>query len=131
MSAGGRPVDSLGQLMPCTEPGPPLRHGDALHDGSVAAHPVTHPAAAAAHPSAPPPAAGMVVIMGSLEGAHVLVVGASGGLGAAISRELVAAGARLTLSGRSDERLAALAAELGDAATDAAGGGVLGMCRAI
>jgi len=57
----------------------------------------------------------MVVIMGTIEGADILVVGASGGLGAAISRELADRGARLTLSGRSDDRLAALAADLGDA----------------
>jgi cyclic-di-GMP-binding biofilm dispersal mediator protein len=56
----------------------------------------------------------MVVIMGNIEGAHILVVGASGGLGSAISRELAVRGARLTLSGRSD-RLAALATELGGA----------------
>ncbi|MEP6562223.1 MAG: SDR family oxidoreductase [Nakamurella sp.] len=67
--------------------------------------------------------------MGSLEGAHVLVVGASGGLGSAISRALVAGGARLTLSGRSGDRLSALAAELGEPSTDGGpmGGGVIGI----
>jgi len=50
--------------------------------------------------------------MGNIEGAHILVVGASGGLGSAISRELAARGARLTLSGRSGDRLSALAEDL-------------------
>jgi NAD(P)-dependent dehydrogenase (short-subunit alcohol dehydrogenase family) len=54
----------------------------------------------------------MVGIMGNIEGAHILVVGASGGLGSAISRELAARGARLTLSGRSGDRLSALAEDL-------------------
>ncbi|MHA7189145.1 SDR family NAD(P)-dependent oxidoreductase [Arthrobacter sp. MDT2-16] len=53
--------------------------------------------------------------MTELSGAHVLVVGATGVLGAELSRQLVAQGAQLTLSGRSDDRLAALADELGDA----------------
>jgi short-subunit dehydrogenase len=52
-----------------------------------------------------------VIDLGS---AHVLVLGATGGLGGPIARRLAAAGARLTLSGRDPERLAALAAELGD-----------------
>lgn len=46
---------------------------------------------------------------------HLLVVGATGGLGSAISHELVRSGARLTLSGRDPERLSALAADLGSA----------------
>lgn len=57
---------------------------------------------------------GIVVGMATLEGAHVLVVGATGGLGTPISRALAAHGAVLTLSGRSVEKLDALAAELGD-----------------
>lgn len=47
-----------------------------------------------------------------LRGAHVLVVGATGGLGGAVARALAAAGARLSLSGRDPVRLAALAAQL-------------------
>jgi len=67
----------------------------------------------------------MVVIMGNIEGAHILVVGASGGLGSAISRELAARGARLTLSGRSGERLSALADELGGAVVGVAPGDLI------
>jgi len=50
-----------------------------------------------------------------LQGAHVLVVGATGGLGSAIARLLADAGARLTLSGRRADALDALARELGEA----------------
>ena len=46
--------------------------------------------------------------MTALEGACVLVAGASGGLGAPLSRRLAAAGARLTLTGRDGDRVAAL-----------------------
>ncbi|MBG6224418.1 cyclic-di-GMP-binding biofilm dispersal mediator protein [Arthrobacter sp. CAN_A2] len=53
--------------------------------------------------------------MTELSGSHVLVVGATGVLGAELSRQLAAQGARLTLSGRSREKLANLADELGDA----------------
>jgi uncharacterized protein len=48
-----------------------------------------------------------------LEGARVLLTGASGGLGGAIARALRARGARLVLSGRSEEALRELARELG------------------
>ncbi|KAA1378086.1 SDR family NAD(P)-dependent oxidoreductase [Aeromicrobium fastidiosum] len=51
--------------------------------------------------------------MTDLSGARVLVLGATGGLGAPITRRLVAAGADVWLSARSGERLAALADELG------------------
>jgi short-subunit dehydrogenase len=50
-----------------------------------------------------------------LSSAHVLVLGATGGLGSATARQLAAAGARLTLSARDEGRLAAVAAGLGDA----------------
>jgi short-subunit dehydrogenase len=53
--------------------------------------------------------------MTELSGAHVLVVGATGVLGAELSRQLAAEGAQLTLSGRSGDKLAGLAEELGDA----------------
>lgn len=57
---------------------------------------------------------GIVVIMTTLEGAHVLVVGATGGLGSTVSVLLAERGAVLTLAGRSVDRLDALAATLGD-----------------
>jgi len=53
--------------------------------------------------------------MTNLSGKHYLVVGATGGLGSAIARQLASAGVRLTLSGRDADRLSALAEELGDA----------------
>jgi cyclic-di-GMP-binding biofilm dispersal mediator protein len=46
--------------------------------------------------------------MTELKGASVLVVGATGGLGAPLCRRLAAAGAALTLSGRDGDRLLAL-----------------------
>lgn len=52
--------------------------------------------------------------MTALAGSHILVVGATGGLGSAVSRELAGAGAMVTLSGRSTSTLDALGAELGD-----------------
>ncbi|CAN7576823.1 SDR family NAD(P)-dependent oxidoreductase [Terrabacter sp. LjRoot27] len=53
--------------------------------------------------------------MTDLASAHVLVLGATGGLGSAIARRLVSSGARVTLSGRDASRLQALADELGGA----------------
>lgn len=46
--------------------------------------------------------------MTELNDARILVVGASGGLGGAITRELAGRGARLALSGRDAERLSAV-----------------------
>ncbi|HET6547659.1 MAG TPA: SDR family NAD(P)-dependent oxidoreductase [Solirubrobacter sp.] len=48
-----------------------------------------------------------------LDGARVLLTGATGGLGQAIARELFARGALLTLTGRRADVLAPLAAEVG------------------
>lgn len=45
-----------------------------------------------------------------IDGARVLVAGASGGMGGALSRELAGRGARLAVSGRDPGRLAAIAA---------------------
>lgn len=44
---------------------------------------------------------------------NVLIIGATGGIGAATARAFAAQGAALTLSGRDETRLAALASELG------------------
>jgi cyclic-di-GMP-binding biofilm dispersal mediator protein len=49
--------------------------------------------------------------MTELNGARILVVGASGGLGSAIARELAGRGARLALAGRDAERLAGTGVE--------------------
>lgn len=54
--------------------------------------------------------------MAELNGAHVLVVGATGGLGTAISKALAEAGARVTVAGRDADKVGALADELGDQA---------------
>jgi NAD(P)-dependent dehydrogenase (short-subunit alcohol dehydrogenase family) len=52
----------------------------------------------------------------SLDGRHVAVLGGSAGIGRATAGLLVARGARVTLGGRSQERLAAAAGELGERA---------------
>jgi NAD(P)-dependent dehydrogenase (short-subunit alcohol dehydrogenase family) len=56
--------------------------------------------------------------MTSLQDRSVLVIGASGGLGAPITRELAAQGARLTLLGRSVDRLAAVGVDAAMATGD-------------
>lgn len=53
--------------------------------------------------------------MTELRGSHFLVIGATGVLGAELSRKLAAQGTRLTLSGRSEGKLQDLSTELGDA----------------
>lgn len=55
--------------------------------------------------------------MGELSNKHFLVIGATGGLGSRIARELSRHGADLTLSGRNQDKLDALAADLGGVAT--------------
>ena len=54
--------------------------------------------------------------MTELNGAHVLVVGATGGLGTAISKALAQAGAKVTVAGRDADKLGALSDELGEQA---------------
>jgi NADP-dependent 3-hydroxy acid dehydrogenase YdfG len=49
-----------------------------------------------------------------------LIVGAAGGVGSALARQLAAAGARLALAGRDRARLDALAESLGPAAVHVA-----------
>ena len=56
--------------------------------------------------------------MTSLQGASILVAGATGGLGAPLSRQLAAAGAQATLVGRDQGRLAALDLAAATAAVD-------------
>jgi NAD(P)-dependent dehydrogenase (short-subunit alcohol dehydrogenase family) len=52
-------------------------------------------------------------VTGSLSGRHAVVSGAGRGIGLAIARALIAAGATVSLLGRDRERLAAAAASLG------------------
>lgn len=60
---------------------------------------------------------GQSQIAAPLTGRRVLVTGASGGIGAAVARRVVAAGASTALLARRADRLAELASELGSAAT--------------
>ena len=55
--------------------------------------------------------------MRRLDGKRYWLVGASDGLGAALARRLVKAGVEVVLSARSEDKLKALAAELGSAAS--------------
>jgi NADP-dependent 3-hydroxy acid dehydrogenase YdfG len=57
-----------------------------------------------------------VEVEGVLSGRHVLVTGASSGIGAATCRSIVARGGKVALMARRKERLEELAAELGDGA---------------
>src|SRR5262249_39407506 len=54
-----------------------------------------------------------------IEGSRVLLTGATGGLGRAIAKELHARGAHLLLTGRKQEALEALCAELGQGRAEA------------
>ena len=56
---------------------------------------------------------------GRLEGRRILVTGASGGIGAATARAVAAAGGQVALLARREDRIAALAEELGGAAVPA------------
>jgi ribitol 2-dehydrogenase len=57
----------------------------------------------------------------SIDGRVMLITGASSGIGRAAARRFAARGARLMLAGRSEERLARLAAELGGSARAVSG----------
>jgi NAD(P)-dependent dehydrogenase (short-subunit alcohol dehydrogenase family) len=54
-------------------------------------------------------------MMGALDGKHALVTGGARGIGAAIARALIEAGARVTIGGRDAAALASAGAELGAA----------------
>lgn len=53
--------------------------------------------------------------MGELTGKHALVTGGGSGIGLAVARALAGAGARVTISGRNEDRLASAAREIGAA----------------
>ena len=57
----------------------------------------------------------------SVEGAVVVITGASSGIGRAVARRMAKRGAKLVLAGRSEERLAGLVAELGASARHVTG----------
>ncbi|MBH9966770.1 SDR family NAD(P)-dependent oxidoreductase [[Bacillus] enclensis] len=50
----------------------------------------------------------------TLEGQHILITGATGGIGYAAAKAAVAAGARVTITGRNEEKLSELKQECGD-----------------
>lgn len=52
--------------------------------------------------------------MKSLEGMSVLVTGGGSGIGEATARYFVERGARVTISGRREEKVAAVVADLGE-----------------
>lgn len=54
-----------------------------------------------------------IIIMESVKGKHILITGATGGIGMNTAKLLAASGARLFLSGRNIDKLSALATELG------------------
>jgi len=56
-----------------------------------------------------------------LQGARILLVGATGGIGSAMAHALAERGARLCLAGRRRDRLQSLADKLGDGTTTASG----------
>ncbi|GAB3268260.1 SDR family NAD(P)-dependent oxidoreductase [Arthrobacter pigmenti] len=58
--------------------------------------------------------------MTQLQDAHLLVVGATGGLGSAIAHRLVKEGVRVSLSGRDEQKLSRLATDLGAAVVSTA-----------
>jgi 3-oxoacyl-[acyl-carrier protein] reductase len=50
----------------------------------------------------------------TLDGQHILITGATGGIGYAAAKAAVAAGARVTITGRNEEKLSELKQEFGD-----------------
>jgi 3-oxoacyl-[acyl-carrier protein] reductase len=59
--------------------------------------------------------------MRDIANTSVLITGGGSGIGAAIARHFAAAGARVTISGRRPDKLAAVVAELGSACRDVTG----------
>lgn len=59
--------------------------------------------------------------MRAVEGLSVLVTGGGSGIGEGVARHLAAAGARVTISGRRADRVAAVAASIGERCTAVAG----------
>ncbi|MEU5419021.1 SDR family oxidoreductase [Streptomyces sp. NPDC020667] len=65
----------------------------------------------------PSPASSSAAADGPLRGRTVVLIGGGSGIGLRVAHQAVAAGARVVLGGRTPERLAAAARELGDRAT--------------